>query len=360
MSQLFLLRERFCAASRGRLSVSVSIYRASLLRRVEFTLADFSFSFSFPSSLTDVKSAYLTSAEATALSLIDGELVSASGTVLKCVNCLERGLRCVFVLCSLLLDRFTSLFFSDLSSSRVFLFSVRSSDSYNPSLPAPPPINRSGPSNSSSTSSTSTAFSNPPASKSLPAAVSESSRATKAKALRKGKRVLQVEDEFGAANFVRGTEGLTGSGKKIKDLTKEFLSSEFYSAFHTQREYLFPNSSTGCRRLTIFLRDSTIPSGPMLDPEDFARRFLVTDPPKAESLGPVVRPSAPFLLFISFGLSRSDAFVSLFAFSNRDPSFLTFCTLGLFLTAWTSQERKLLRQRRTRIESGDVRSATRS
>jgi hypothetical protein len=26
----------------------------------------------------------------------------------------------------------------------------------------------------------------------------------------------------------------------------------------------------------------------MLDPEDFARRFLVTDPPKAESLGPVV------------------------------------------------------------------------
>lgn len=48
-------------------------------------------------SLNDVKSSYLSSPHATAVSLIDGELCSASGTLLKCDNCRERGLRCVYV-----------------------------------------------------------------------------------------------------------------------------------------------------------------------------------------------------------------------------------------------------------------------
>ncbi|KAL7409829.1 hypothetical protein BDY24DRAFT_401974 [Mrakia frigida] len=201
-------------------------------------------------SLTDVKSNYLASPDATALSLIDGELVSASGTVLKCLNCLERGLRCV--------------------------------DSYNPNLPAPPPINRSGPSYTSSTSSNSaTSFTGPSTSKSLPASLPDPPKPAKTKALRKGKRVLQVEDEFGGANFARGTQGLTGSGRKIPELKKAFLSSEFYSAFHTQR--------------------------PMLDPEDFARRFLVTDPPKAESLGPVgsIIPHVLYAWALSYGVDES-------------------------------------------------------
>lgn len=42
------------------------------------------------------------------------------------------------------------------------------------------------------------------------------------------------------------------------------------------------------RTLIRIFGPSSTQSGPMLDPEDFARRFLVTDPPKADSLGPVV------------------------------------------------------------------------
>lgn len=120
---------------------------------------------------------------------------------------------------------------------------VRLSDSYNPSLPAPPPINRSGPSYTSSTSSTSTSLSGPSTSKSLPATLPDPPKPTKAKALRKGKRVLQVEDEFGGTTFAKSTQGQTGSGRKITELKKAFLSSEFYSAFHTQREYLFADRS---------------------------------------------------------------------------------------------------------------------
>ena len=60
-------------------------------------------------------------------------------------------------------------------------------------------------------------------------------KAGKPKTLRKGKRVLQVEDEFGApASY--GGRWASGSGRRIPELKKAFLSSEFYAAFHVQRE----------------------------------------------------------------------------------------------------------------------------
>ncbi|CDZ96900.1 hypothetical protein [Phaffia rhodozyma] len=278
--------------------------------------------------------------DADGFTLVNGETIRFDGEKIQCLNCKQRGLKCLSSFHGQIINSHASALPSS-SSSTSLVSSFNASTAQEGALLA----EQYTPQNPTFNSQVSASSSRPSSSTFNPVSATVVDLVTgKTKTLRRGKRIAQLQDQFSAIlkttqseppsttvslpinmasisapapasaagrpsssdkSFISyshrdtsfesipdwntdGRPSNTGSSQyrrsgeddPMEDLTREFLQSAFFVRLHVQR--------------------------PMVHPEEFHRKFLSTDPPRAENLGPVGAILARTMLAwaYSYGVDR--------------------------------------------------------